>query len=293
MDAKTHLPVLGGQGPIMGEMREAYITEQPLGRGIRSALDLWNRSQSSAGPNFAVLRTFERLPKYCGFDMDVIVGAGSVYEASMTAVAAGHKAGLLAYARQKSDRSAKVLWLDPTLDQNHRQWLLVDISSDLAFGPYLVKLNDLAIETWNNDEFQLTVPTEDWRVALRVLRGLTASDHLQQDALVLAGNFPNLSCVLGTAAVAALSAISRLEPPAQRAKAIAQWRTTYGFDVSCKHLSHPRVTTRTHLSRFVFFRLFFWERHRPAFLVVTGADGVGKTTLIAHLQELLNQYPMD
>ena len=243
--------------------------------------------------NFAILRAFECLPERCGFDLDILVETGHVSHASAAAVIAGQEAGLLAYVQQKSGRSAKVMWLDPRLNPTQRQWLLLDISSDLAFGPHRLEVGDITTENWQNDSFHCPVPTEDWRLTLAVLRGLTGAGNLPPDTLVSTQNFPHLSRILGKPAVSALSNLSSLESTKLRAKAIAKWREEYRFNVSPRLFSYPKATARKHLSRFIFFRLFLWERHRPPFIVITGADGVGKTTLISHLEVLLSQYPMD
>ena len=118
---------------------------------------------------------------------------GHVSHASAAAVIAGQEAGLLAYVQQKSDRSAKVIWLDPRLNPTQRQWLLLDISSDLAFGPHHLEVGDITTENWQNDRFHCPVPTEDWRLTLAVLRGLAGSGKLPQDTLVSTQNFSHLS----------------------------------------------------------------------------------------------------
>jgi thymidylate kinase len=266
------------------------LEDKPLNPAIGEALRLWHGSTPDA--RFVTLRGYEQLPARCGFDLDVIVSPAHVIVAVEAAIAAGRTAGLLAYVQLKSASSAKVIWFVPTVDHAHRQWLLIDIGSRLVFGTHRITLDEIETETWTHGDFELDVPRADWRATFHELRKLVANDE-RPDLPSRAGDLPKLGDVVGKANAAAFFAALDRPTPGEREDAVLAWCNELGFRKPTAQTSDGNTPVRARLSRLIFFRLPFWERHRPRFIVVTGPDGVGKTTLISQLQELLDQYPMD
>jgi len=292
MDTVTDPAVLSTQGPALSDPGTVGLEDWPLNPAIGEALRLWHGSAPDS--RFVVLRGYEELPVRCGFDLDVIVDPTHVGSAVEAAVAVGQEAGLLAYAHRKSERSAKVAWFVPAIDPAHRQWLLIDIGSRVVFGTHRVAWDGIETETWTNGEFELKVPNADWRATFQGLRNLAGSEnqHAAEHPL-RPEDMPKLADVVGNENAATFVAALELPAPGDRRSALRAWCRNQGFREPTPRPRGDSTPTRARLSRLIFFRLPFWERHRPRFIVVTGPDGVGKTTLISHLLELLNQYPMD
>ena len=266
------------------------MEDKPLNHAIGEALRLWHGAAPDA--RFVALRGYEQLPTRCGFDLDVIVGPAHVAAAVEAAIAAGRTVGLLAYVQRKSARSAKVVWFVPAVDHAHRQWLLIDIGSRLAFGTHRVTLDKFETETWTHGDFELEVPRADWRATFHGLRKLAGNDG-RPGLPSRAEDLPKLADVVGSANSAAFAAALDQPTSGEREDAVLTWCREQGFRKPAPQQSGRKMPARARLSQLIFFRLPFWERHRPPFIVVTGSDGVGKTSLISQVQKLLDQYPME
>ncbi|MBZ0147307.1 MAG: hypothetical protein K8F62_07140 [Pseudorhodoplanes sp.] len=82
-------------------------------------------------------------------------------------------------------------------------------------------------------------------------------------------------------------------PNADWAKALSERHAARKRDLATlASIARPKKL-RVRLGRILFFRLPFIHRHRPLFFAVCGPDGVGKSTTIALMLDMLRGYPLD
>jgi thymidylate kinase len=239
-----------------------------------------------------VLRNYEGFPATAGFDLDVLVDDAALSACVKAGCTAAEEHGLVPCVQRKRT-SVKIALFLPVHDRAHRQWLLLDLQTAVR-GPKeeRFRAGDIAVERRCVGDLWLPVPNSEWRVLLAAIQA-ARKQHLSPELR---------TCILDELARNPQGRLAQgLRDSARILTGAAAADDTAWLDVLTNtlgvapyHAQPPRPRRwRTRLSRFVFFRLLFFHHHRPPFLVVSGADGVGKSTLIRNVVDILSSYPLE
>jgi hypothetical protein len=279
------------------EMHRALVAA-PLSDGIQAVLRAWFQRVEALGDAWMVLRGGETLPLHAGFDLDVLVADSTIAGVLEAGQTVAEELGLKAYVRRKSQRSAKLLFVDLGASQDKRPWLLVDLQTSIALAREdRLRAVDVETRALQQSALQLRVPSSEWKWALAALQVLRKGqvDYDEANALLRAieagAATDPFARVLGAGIAPRLAEALREAEPLRQCGLAA-----LGGQIAIRQYKKDDRSApaglKARLSRLLFYRLYFVHRHRPPLFAFCGPDGVGKSTVIAAVQTILADYPI-
>lgn len=233
-----------------------------------------------------------------GFDLDLLVGVSELH--AVREVAQNIAQGLIICHHSKQN-GLKLLIIDTCATPQGRRWLLLDIQSRLRFSPELeFSIGDIAIHPLELTECVIKVPTMAWQSLLDLLHALRKGRWSAQTSQSLRSTlefhrqaFTGLAnATLPHSDTVRLCEQLLTDGPLQITDRLDELASELGIARYDEHGSSP-LRWRTRLARFAFEYLLFRPRHTPCWFTILGPDGVGKSTTVAALTELMKELPIE
>ena len=238
--------------------------------------------------DYLVLRDFEGLPKEVGFDLDVLVDKGILDKISDMLTKTALDLGVFLSIRPKG-QGLKAFVMDIKADRNVRSWVYFDFQSQIPVNKELVwTVRDIGTEAYENGGLSIVIPDDSWALVLGFVQNLRKGRSLEEVRKKLAQGFPTggvpdvFATIAGYAKHNTGSDVDWAE----------NMRNILGVGLYRKKYRTPE-NLRGKIARFIFQHFYFIRLSLPAMFAISGPDGVGKSTLIHNMFEILAGVPIE
>jgi hypothetical protein len=227
-----------------------------------------------------LIRDFEKLPEYCGFDLDIAYS--HAHEKKMREIfrVEALKLELRVFYKDKLDGFFKKAVFDLDCDQGERGWLLLDFQPEIRSLKKTFHPEEITFEFARINDFDLPVPGVEWNFLLLFSNSETKGKIAQkkEKLLKLCEELPAQSFVFKKLETDKNILVKKLE--------------TSTDDIKTAEYSTVPFGLRSLVAEIFFKYLFFIHIHNPLLFSINGADGAGKTTIAEIVREKLECLPL-
>ncbi len=236
-------------------------------------------------PECVFIRDYENLPISSSFDIDLMANE-SAWPALVNVLKSTAEVCDLIFLYRTSHVGLYVLVFDVNQETGMRCWSYYEVHKRLHLSERcILTANDIEL---SKDE-GLPVPTKSWRFFLSLHQGLRKgkidkykvflTSMLDEDAEV-----QNLCCErLGLSTEDIQSIISAPEN-------LDRWREKTGVRYAVGK-TPPSISKISKLKKKLSNKFYIWNTKGPMLFTLHGPDGVGKTTVIQEISDIINEYP--
>ena len=237
------------------------------------------------GARYVVLRDAELLPSQSGFDVDLICQPSDF--SNLLKIIREIEVVLPVVVLSSNEKKRIVIFYC-SADETYRNSAILDFQFEIKIGNNAASSAEICekAELLDNGVMQ---PSKAWQHFLRVVQSVKKNETLSPSQ-------EKLHSILKTKQGASLfkrfikdiSALSA-EPSSPK------WLSDFALQTDIKPYAIPKAIRESSfesIKQRILGKLFFIHRKRIAFIVISGPDGVGKTTLLNNINAIFRGFPI-